>query len=165
MRRRRPILPPESASRRYVGAMTTRDEIESFLDEYQAALSAYDAERSASLWGMPGTIVSDGFVGALHSRAELAQALSQAYPFYQQLGLARVDHTLLEHVELTASIARVHVRWHFYDDADELLTDGDYEYLLRRDDDGPHAYVAVAIDEMEKLTKLAAEKGIQLPGT
>ncbi|MFE3444478.1 hypothetical protein ACFXNW_15730 [Nocardia sp. NPDC059180] len=145
--------------------MTTRDEIESFLDEYQAGLSAYDAEGSAALWGMPGTILSDAFVGSLHSRTEMAQGLSQSYPFYQQLGLARVDHTLLEQVDVTERIVRVRVRWHFYDDADDLLTDGDYEYLLRRDDDGLHAYVAVAIDEMEKLTKLAADKGIQLPGT
>ncbi|WP_280232248.1 hypothetical protein [Nocardia cyriacigeorgica] len=145
--------------------MTTRDEIESFLDEYQAALSAYDAERSAALWGMPGTILSDAFVGSLPSRTEMARGLSQSYPFYQQLGLARVDHTLLEQVDLTERIVRVRVRWHFYDAADDLLTDGDYEYLLRHDDDGLHTYVAVAIDEVEKLTRLAAEKGIQLPGT
>ncbi|MEV0030594.1 hypothetical protein [Nocardia sp. NPDC050793] len=143
--------------------MTTRDEIESFLDEYQAALSAFDAERSAALWGTPGTILSDGFVGTLSSHAEMAQGLAQSYPFYQALGLARVGHTLLEHIDLTPLIARVRVRWHFYDGDGNLLTDGDYEYLLRRDDERLHTYVAVAIDETEKLTQLAAAKGIDMP--
>ncbi|MFF0529064.1 hypothetical protein ACFYT3_11785 [Nocardia amikacinitolerans] len=142
--------------------MTTRDEIESFLDEYQAALSAFDAERSAAMWGTPGTILSDGFVGSLSSNAEMAQGLAQSYPFYRRLGLARVGHTLLEHVDLTPLITRIRVRWHFYDENDDLLTDGDYEYLLRRDDEALRTYVAVPIDEVEKLTQLAAAKGIDL---
>ncbi|ONM50775.1 nuclear transport factor 2 family protein [Nocardia donostiensis] len=144
--------------------MAIRDEIESFLDEYQAALSALDGERTAALWGTPGTIVSDDFTGSLPSRDQMAQGLSQSHPFYQALGLARVGHTLLDCTELTERIVRVRVRWHFFDTDDELLTDSDYEYLLRRDDDGLHAYVAVAVDEAEKLARVAAEKGIQLPG-
>ncbi|MGS2806412.1 hypothetical protein [Nocardia sp. MW-W600-9] len=54
------------------------------------------------------------------------------------------------------------MRWHFRDTAGEPLVDSDYEYLLRRDDDGWHAYVAVAIDEAAKLAGLAADKGIDL---
>ncbi|GAB2643422.1 hypothetical protein [Nocardia goodfellowii] len=144
--------------------MTTRDEIEVFLDEYQKALSTFDAERSAAQWGTPGTIVSDDFVGSLDSTAEMAAGLAQSYPFYQRLGLAGVGHTLLEKTDLTERIVRLRVRWHFHDAQGALLTDSDYEYLLRRDDDGLHAYVAVAIDEREKLSRLAAAKGIDLQG-
>lgn len=144
--------------------MSTRDDIESFLDEYQSTLSAFDAERTAALWGIPGTIVSDEFVGALHLREEMARGLAQAHPMYQMLGLSRVDHTLLEFAELTSALARIRVRWHFYDGDDALLTDSDYEYLLRRDDEGWRTYVAVAIDEAEKLARVAAERGIRLPG-
>ena len=144
--------------------MTTRDEIESFLVAYQRALSSFDAERSAALWGTPGTIVSDSFVGTLATRSEMAKGLEQSYPFYQGLGLDTVEHTLLEQVDLTDRLTRVHVRWHFYDKAAERLTDSDYEYLLRREDDGTlRVYVAVAIDEMQKLTELAAARGIELP--
>ncbi|MGK8501364.1 hypothetical protein [Nocardia asiatica] len=146
--------------------MATRDEIEAFLVEYQQALSSFDAERSTALWGAPGTIVSDGFVGSLSSRADMAEGLRQSYPLYRALGLARVDHTLLGQVELTERITRLHVRWHFFDAAGAILTDSDYEYLLRRDDDDVlRVYVAVAIDEMRKLTELAAAKGIEIPGT
>ncbi|WP_280496153.1 hypothetical protein [Nocardia asiatica] len=146
--------------------MATRDEIEAFLVEYQQALSSFDAERSTALWGAPGTIVSDGFVGSLSSRSDMAEGLRQSYPLYRALGLARVDHTLLGQVELTERITRLHVRWHFFDAAGAILTDSDYEYLLRRDDDDVlRVYVAVAIDEMRKLTELAATKGIEIPGT
>lgn len=143
--------------------MTTREEIEAYLVEYQEALSAFDAQRSVAQWGAPGTMVSDAFVGTVATTAELAEGLERSYPLYQSLGLASVDHTVLEHVDLSERITRIHVRWHFYDVEGNLLTDSDYEYLLRRDDDGQlRAYVAVAIDEMEKIAALAAEKGIQL---
>ncbi|MEV6341397.1 hypothetical protein AB0M12_42585 [Nocardia vinacea] len=143
--------------------MTTREEIEAYLVEYQEALSAFDAQRSVAQWGAPGTMVSDAFVGTVATTAELVEGLEQSYPLYQSLGLASVDHTVLEHVDLSERITRIHVRWHFYDVEGNLLTDSDYEYLLRRDDDGQlRAYVAVAIDEMEKIAALAAEKGIQL---
>jgi GAF domain-containing protein len=143
--------------------MTTSAEIEAFLLEYEDALGSYDAERSASLWGMPGTVLTDDFAGSLDSRAELVAALSQAHPYYRSLGLARVTHTLLEQAELTERITRVRLRWHFHDADGGLLTDSDYEYVLRRDDDGIHAYVGVSIDEQQKLAELAERLGIQ-PG-
>ncbi|GAA5088767.1 hypothetical protein [Nocardia iowensis] len=143
---------------------TTRDEIESFLVEYQESLSSFDADRAVAQWGAPGMIISDGFVGTLSSTSEMAEGLKQSYPLYQSLGLASVGHTLLEQADLTARLTRIHVRWHFYDRDGAELTDSDYEYLLRREDDGRlHVYVAVAIDEMEKLAALAAAKGIELP--
>ncbi|MBF6544133.1 hypothetical protein [Nocardia brasiliensis] len=144
---------------------TTRDEIESFLVEYRTGLSTFDAERSVALWGEPGMIVSDAFVGALSSTADMAEGLKQSYPFYQALGLASVGHTLLEQADLTARVTRIRVRWHFYDGDGTEMTDSDYEYLLRRDDDRRlHVHLAVAIDEMEKLAALAAAKGIEMPG-
>ncbi|MFB8386011.1 hypothetical protein ACFC3F_02605 [Microbacterium sp. NPDC055910] len=138
-------------------------EIESFLNDYQDGLGTYDVARSVALWGVPGTILSDPFVGTVSSREEMAQGLEQSYPLYRQLGLKRVEHTLLERVDLTAAITRLRVRWHFYGAGDELLTDGDYEYLLRRDEEGLRMYVAVSIDEAEKIAELAARKGVELP--
>jgi hypothetical protein len=142
--------------------VTSSEELEAHLRAYQDALSSYDAKRTAELWGVPGTIVSDTFVGALDSRAAMAAGLEQSYPIYQRLGLHHVEHQTLDRVDLTDRLLRVHVRWLFYDAAGELLTDGHYEYLLRRDDDGLRTYVAVAIDEQQKLAELAQRKGIDL---
>jgi hypothetical protein len=142
--------------------VTSSEELEAHLRAYQDALSSYDAKRTAELWGVPGTIVSDTFVGALDSRAAMAAGLEQSYPIYQRLGLHHVEHQTLDRVDLTDRLLRVHLRWLFYDAAGELLTDGHYEYLLRRDDDGLRTYVAVAIDEQQKLAELAQRKGIDL---
>jgi hypothetical protein len=142
--------------------VTSSEELEAHLRAYQDALSSYDAKRTAELWGVPGTIVSDTFVGALDSRAAMAAGLEQSYPIYQRLGLHHVEHQTLDRVDLTDRLLRVHVRWLFCDAAGELLTDGHYEYLLRRDDDGLRTYVAVAIDEQQKLAELAQRKGIDL---
>jgi hypothetical protein len=49
-----------------------------------------------------------------------------------------------------------------YDASGQLLTDGHYEYLLRRDNDRLRTYVAVAIDEQQKLAELAQRQGIDL---
>jgi len=141
----------------------TADQIEAFLDEYEQALSDFDADKSASLWGVPGMLLSDDFVGALDSRSAMAEGLASGYPFYRELGLERVEHTLLGHEDLSERVTRVRVLWHFYS-GDELLVDGNYEYLIRADDDGPHMYVGVSIDEMDNLRRLAAERGIQVPG-
>jgi hypothetical protein len=138
------------------------EELEAYLRTYQEALSAFDAETTAELWGVPGTIVSDTLVGSLDSREAMAAGLQQSYPLYQRLGLHHVEHEIVERVDLTDRMLRIRVRWLFYDAAGDLLTDGHYEYLLRQDDEGLRTYVAVAIDEQEKLTELAHRQGIDL---
>lgn len=140
----------------------TDTDFEEFLTEYGSALATYDADASASMWGLPGTMITDNFVGSLDSRVQMSQGLAQAYPLYRKLGLSRVTHTLLERTDITARITRLRVRWHFFDKEEEHLVDGDYEYLLRRDDNGPQIYVAVAINEAEQMADLATRKGIDL---
>jgi hypothetical protein len=138
------------------------DELEAHLSAIEQALSSFDAKRTAGLWGVPGTIISDAFVGALDSRDAMAAGLEQSYPVYQRLGLHHVEHQTLHRVDLTDRLLLVHVRWLFYDSAGDLLTDGHYEYILRQDDGELRTYVAVAIDEQETLTQLAQRKGIDL---
>ena len=63
------------------------EKLETHLRTYEQALSSFDAKRTAELWGIPGTIISDAFVGALDSREAMAAGLEQSYPVYQRLGL------------------------------------------------------------------------------
>jgi hypothetical protein len=138
------------------------EELEAHLRAYENALSSFDAKRTAELWGVPGTLISDTFAGSLDSREAMAAGLEQSYPLYQRLGLHHVEHQTLHRVDLTDRLLLVHVRCLFYDSAGELLTDGHYEYLLRQDDDVLRTYVAVAIDEQEKLSQLAQRRGVDL---
>ncbi|WP_040160079.1 hypothetical protein [Nigerium massiliense] len=140
----------------------TDADLDDFLVRYETSLTSFDAQASASLWGMPGTLVNDEFVGTIDSRDLMVQGLTQSYPLYRQLELHRVTHTLLERADLTERLVRVRVRWHFHS-IDEHLADSDYEYVLRRDDDGAlRAYVSVDIDATQQLIALARRKGVRL---
>lgn len=143
--------------------MTVPDaRLDAFLTEYGSALATMDAARSAALWGVPGTLVSDAFAASLDSREAMAEGLRQSYPLYRRLGLARVDHELVQRADLTDALVRVRVRWLFYDTSGDFLTDSEYEYVLRDDVDGLHAYVAIALDEQQKMAELLTRKGITL---
>jgi len=81
---------------------------------------------------------------------------------YQALGLGSVGHTVLERADLTERIVRLRVRWHFYAVDGVHMTDSDYEYVLRVDEDGLHAYCSVGIDDLVKITELAERRGVDL---
>jgi hypothetical protein len=140
-----------------------RARLHELLDRYGAALAAFDARASAALWGEPRAILSDGFAGSLGSDDELVAALEQSYPLYRSLGLAGVEHELLEEAPITDRITRARVRWHFLDETGERMSRSDYEYYVAEGDDGePRVRFAVGIDDAEQLADLARRKGIDL---
>jgi hypothetical protein len=142
-----------------------RRRLTGFLERYGGALAAFDARASAALWGEPRAILSDGFAGSLGSDDELVAALEQSYPIYRALGLAGVEHELLEEAPITDRITRVRVRWHFLDESGERMSRSDYEYYLVEGDDGElRVRFAVGIDDAEQLADLARRKGVDLGG-
>jgi hypothetical protein len=137
-------------------------ELDDYLTRYAATLTNFDAEAAAALWGTPGMILDDHAAGALDSREKMAEGLTHTYPLYKKLGLASVGYERVSHQQLAETIYLVRVRWLFYDSDGAELTDGTNNYILRRDDDGLHAYMCVPTDETEKLHKLAQERGVDL---
>ena len=137
--------------------------IDDYLTRYAADLTAFDAKASADLWSTPGMLVDDRFTGVLESRDAMVEALEQSYPLYKELGLASVGHELLRQEQLSGTVTLVQVRWLFFDDDGEQLTDSTSWYLLRRDDEGLRACVCIQVDDLEKLEALAAERGVALP--
>jgi hypothetical protein len=137
-------------------------EINDYLTRYAATLTAYDAQAAADLWSTPGMIVDDRFGGVLESREAMVQGLEQSYPLYRKLGLSSVGYEMLGTERLSDAITLVRVRWLFYDADGNQLTDSNSHYILRRDDDGFHACVCIQTDDAEKLSSLAAERGIDL---
>ena len=133
-----------------------------FFDRYAAALREFDADATAQLWGLPGMIVTDEFAGALESRADMAAGLASSYPLYRRLGLESAMPEIRAASALTDRISTVRVRWRFLDADDELIVTTDYEYLVRDDADGLHAYLAVGIDEAEALQRAARTRGVDL---
>ncbi|CAM5571008.1 hypothetical protein [Streptomyces avidinii] len=138
-------------------------EIDDYLDRYAGTLTSYDAQAAAALWGSPGMILNDEQgAGVLESREAMARGLEQSYPLYRRLGLASVGFERLSHERLSATIYLVRVRWLFYDQEGNRMTDSLASYILRRGDGGLRAFVCVPADDVEKLQALAAEKGVSL---
>ncbi|ATQ30367.1 hypothetical protein D092_23220 [Rhodococcus ruber Chol-4] len=123
-----------------------RTALDRFFTLYGEALAGFDAEASAALWGEPGTILTDSFAGSLPTRKEITEALAQSNQTYREHGLADVGHELLDLSPVTEKIVRARVRWSFRDANDSVMGTSDYEYLLRDDPEGLHAYVAVGCD-------------------
>ncbi|MCZ1074303.1 MULTISPECIES: hypothetical protein [Rhodococcus] len=123
-----------------------RTALDRFFTLYGEALAGFDAEASAALWGEPGTILTDSFAGSLPTRKEITEALAQSNQTYREHGLAGVGHELLDLSPVTEKIVRARVRWSFRDANDSVMGTSDYEYLLRDDPEGLHAYVAVGCD-------------------
>ncbi|AWG97282.1 hypothetical protein [Rhodococcus ruber] len=123
-----------------------RTALDRFFTLYGEALAGFDAEASAALWGEPGTILTDSFAGSLPTRKEITEALAQSNQTYREHGLAAVGHELLDLSPVTEKIVRARVRWSFRDANDSVMGTSDYEYLLRDDPEGLHAYVAVGCD-------------------
>jgi len=133
-----------------------------YFDRYAAALREFDADAAAELWGLPGMIVTDDFAGALESRADLSTAFEASYPLYRRLGLESAVPEIRSMTALTDLITMVRVRWSYLDGDDDVIVTTDFEYLVRDDADGLHAYLAVGIDEADALQRAARARGVDL---
>ncbi|WIY84056.1 hypothetical protein [Propionimicrobium sp. PCR01-08-3] len=138
-------------------------EIYGYLSEYAAAMASFDAERVAALWGNPATVLTDDDVIVAQTHAETVSAMDDSYPKLKKLGLASVGHELIEVSELSEKLVRVRVRWIFHDKDGAVLTAISYIFVLRRDDDGQlRAYIAIPMEENEKLARVAQRRGVDL---
>jgi hypothetical protein len=129
-------------------AGTTEAALEAALEAYFGAdattLGDMDAAATAALWGEPGMMVTDDFIGTVATREELARGLAGAHPQYRAQGLARATHTFVDHAVLSDRL-RAHVRWHSWKVDGSPIVDADFEYPLRRDDDGLHAHAGALL--------------------
>lgn len=133
------------------------DDVEEFV--FAGALARRDETACAALWGSAGIVVADAFEIAFTDRRDLERFLAQAGPVYDHLDVFRIEPHILGQVELTQSITRVTVRYLFHDSSGAHLTDGDFEYVLRRDRNGVRRYVGVNISAEPKLAALARHRG------
>ncbi len=138
-------------------------ELDDYLTRYADTLTSYDSQAAASLWGSPGMILNDQQgAGVLESREAMASGLEQSYPLYRKLGLASVGYERLDHQQLSDTIFLVRVRWLFLESDGTVMTDSFATYILRRGEEGLHAFVCVPADDLEKLQALADKKGVNL---
>lgn len=89
--------------------------------------------------------------------------MQASYPLYKQLGLASLDHELLDITRVTDRLAFARVRFVFRDADGAWLTDATSRYLPRDEDRELRAAVCIETDAALNLRAVAAEKGAELP--
>lgn len=141
----------------------TAERLDDFFARYAGSLTAFDADAAAALWSTPGLVVDDNASIVAASREEMAVGVQASYPLYKQLGLASVDHELLDVTRVTERLAFAHVRFVFRDADGSRLTDTTSHYLLRDEDGELRATMCIETDAAENLRALAAERGVKLP--
>lgn len=136
-------------------------EIYGHLSTHAAALESFDAERATELYGIPATILTDESTSVAQTRDELVTLLARTFDKLQRLGLGSVGSELLEVSPLSERLARVRVRWIYHDKNGTVITAISYIYVVRRDDDGVlRAYLALPLEENDKLARSAKRRGI-----
>jgi len=135
-------------------------QLKSFFDIYGAALEKFDARAASGFYGFPCFMISDNFAGALSSPDELTTGLSQAYEFYKQFDLAKVTYEFTKIEVVSEKLVRVRITWKFYDSKGTFLTDSDYVYLLRKENDSFKVYVVIPLDEEQKMQELIQKKNV-----
>ncbi len=149
--------------RNYAGQVGNKDAaVTAYLDRYARSLTDFDAETGASLWAEPGVIVDGTFSGVAATREEMTKGLTASFPLYRKLGLGSVGYEADEIRWLTDKLVQVKVHWLFYDVNGGPLTDSTGYYVLRDSVDGLQACVCIQVDDVEKLTALARERGVEL---
>ena len=135
-------------------------QLKSFFDRYGAALEKFDAKAAAGYYGFPCFMISDNFAGALSSGEELTTGLTQSYEFYKQFDLAKVTFEFTKIEEVSEKLVRVRIMWKFFDAKGAFLTDSDYIYLLRKENDSFKVYVVIPLDEEQKMQELIQKKNV-----
>ncbi|GAC57629.1 hypothetical protein GOHSU_22_00890 [Gordonia hirsuta DSM 44140 = NBRC 16056] len=105
-------------------------------------------------------IVDDRFSGVAATREEMAAGLTASFPMYRKLGLGSVGYEVEEIRWLTDRLVQVAVHWLFYDDTGAPLPDSTGHYVLRDSPEGLQACVCIQVDDAQKLTALARERGV-----
>lgn len=138
---------------------TVDEGIEALVKRLADALQRRDETAFAECFGRTATVVADLYAVVTADHAELAAGLAGDWPFHEYLDVTRIEASVVEWVPLTTAMCRVRVRYRFGDGNGRHLASGDFEYVMRHDDVGWRAYVAVDIDAGPRLQSLARARG------
>lgn len=136
------------------------EQLKAFFDQYGKATENFDVKTTVSFYGFPCFMISDDFAGALSSPDELTSGLVQAQAFYKQFDLAKVTYEFKKIEVVSEKLIRVRIIWEFYDSKGAFLTDSNYVYLLRKENDSFKVYVVIPLDEQQKIQELLQKKNV-----
>jgi len=124
----------KDAARANFSAHKHRRDIEEFLEEMSAAVTAGDGKGTAELWTVPALIVSDGAIMSVTSLDEVARFFGSAKEQYNAQGVVDTRPEILLEEWVTPKIVIIDVRWPWLDARGDEVASESSTYTLRRDD-------------------------------
>ncbi|CAN5454600.1 hypothetical protein BH10ACT3_BH10ACT3_18600 [soil metagenome] len=115
----------------------TAVEVEKFLVAYGDALSAVDGPTIASMYEIPGMVISDQGSVAISSPEQVAEFFTAAAAQYTDAGIAGTRPEYVSIEQLSEQICSADVRWIGVDAEGKATRYKEFaSYLLRRSEDG-----------------------------
>lgn len=129
-----------------------QQQINTFFENYAAALERFDTKGMAFLYNIPCTMISDDATTMFNDAGKLEGFFNMGTGFYKQFGINKVRPEIWNRRNLTDKIIAVKVNWHFYDSNNKPIYSCDYHYTLKLDKNNAWKIIlSVAVNEKERM--------------
>lgn len=113
-----------------------RSEVQELLNQVARAVTAGDGNQVATLWEVPGVIISADAVTPIASREQLEAMFSAARQEYNLRGIVDTRAEILDEDWIGERLVVVRVRWPYLDASGREVGAEASDYTLRRDPSG-----------------------------
>ena len=131
---------------------TLPQQINSFFDNYAAALERFDTKGMAFLYNVPCTMISDDATTMFNDAGKLEGFFNMGTGFYRQFGICRARPEIWNRRNLTDKIVVVKVNWRYYDIDNKPIYNCDYHYTLKLDKNNAWKIIfSISVNEKERM--------------
>lgn len=129
--------------------------INSFFEDYAAALEQKDTKFMANCYAMPCTFIADDSSIVYTSDSKLEGLINQSKRFYALHNITHAEADLRNKRLISDKIVRISMTWIYKNKKNETVYDCDYYYIIKlSEDDTWKIEVAIPINEKEKIDLL-----------
>jgi hypothetical protein len=135
-------------------AVDGRDQdVQDFLDDFAAALTAGDTERIVAMWETPGFILFAGGASPMNDADDVRKMFGPAKEQYAKHGITDTRGDVIDLQWIGDRICIVEVRWPWLDASGAEFGGERSTYTLRRDDAGALKLRTVVMHGVEPGTR------------
>lgn len=134
--------------------------INSFFEDYAAALERKDTKFLAACYALPCTFIASDSSQSYTTEAKLEGLINQGKRFYAVHNITNAIPDIKNKRYISEKIVSVMLNWLYTDDKGKKVYDCDYYYILKMDEeDSWKIEVAIPVNEKEKIATLSATAG------
>jgi hypothetical protein len=126
--------------------------ISSFFDGYAHALESFDTKLMAQHYSIPCTFLADESTQVFTEASKLEGLFNQGTGFYKQFGIVHARPEVWNKRSLSKKIMKAKVNWKYFDAANKLVYECDYQYIMKLDKhDKWKIEISISVNEKERM--------------